>query len=286
MKTFRTSQCLRNRKSKQLWRPTPFPTTILPPSAPSTTKLKQPLPTPLGTFQLMVPSPHSSHSPLFPLTSIARNHPLLISKDMSLILHLMLPTSLKSSTTSSSDTSSPPLTTSSMDSSSNMSWGSSPAETRNHTCHPAILHELTFFKNSKEKLLQNLQAQECTSQGKELTIMTYVVSLLHALPFLFQARLLPTIGRGEDLQTTDLHKLSKIWQELLIKSPSGRIPIPFPSNPMYMNMHHSTICTTLHTLPINSLHTSMASTLILATYPLHYGWNLPITSPIQYLILP
>ena len=281
VKTFRTSQHLRNRKSKQLWQPTPFPTTILPPSAPSTTKSKQPLPTPLGTFQLTVPSPHLSHSPLFPPTSIARNRPLPISKDMSLILRLMSPTSPKSSTTSSSDASSPPLTMSSTDSSSNMSWGSSPAETRNHTRHPAILRESTFFKNSEEKPPQNSQAQECASRGKEPTAMTYVVSLLHALPFLFQARPLPAIGRGEDLQTTDLHEPSKIWRELLVKSPSGRILIPFPSNPMYMNMHCSTVCAALHALPIDSLHTSMASTLISATYPLHYRWNLPVTSPIS-----
>src|SRR5258706_3272834 len=200
---------------------------------------------------------------------------------MWLDLRLMSLTSPKPSTDSSGNILSPPLTTSNMDSSSGMSWDTGPAETRNDSHHPDTLLESTFFRNSKQKPPQTAQMQGHMPQPEEPTALTYVVSLLHTLPFLFQASPPPMVTKGGALQPLGLFELSEISQELLDKNPCGRIPIPMPSNPIYMNMHCSAIYTALHALPIALPHISMVSTLITATYPFHYGWNHPISFPIS-----
>jgi hypothetical protein len=48
-------------------------------------------------------------------------------------------------------------------------------------------------------------------------------------------------------------------------------------------MHRSAICAALHALPIGLPYISMASTLITATYPFHYGWNHPVSFPMSHI---
>jgi hypothetical protein len=163
-----------------------------------------------------------------------------------------------------------------------MSWDDSPSEfPKDKPPHPDTLLESTFFKSFEEKPPQNQQVQARAPREESIT-MTYVVSLLHALPFLFRAVPPPMVRKDGVLQTLEIHELSEISRELLAKNPLGRIPIPMPANPMYTNIYRSTVYAALHALPIALPHISMASTLITATYPFHYGWNHPVSFPISH----
>lgn len=113
--------------------------------------------------------------------------------------------------------------------------------------------------------------------------LTYVVSLLHALPLLFRVERPPTVEKGGVIQPLSLLELTEISREYLAMHPHGRIPIPMPLNPVYVHQHRSTMYAALHTLPIDSRYIDMASTLISATYPFHFGWNHHEPFPISHI---
>ena len=109
---------------------------------------------------------------------------------------------------------------------------------------------------------------------------TYLVGLLHALPFIFQIEP-PQLINGQDgvLQPLDQREMEEISKELSGFKLQSRVPTPL--NFMYLRYDRNAVFAALSQLSLTEPFTSMAVTLISATYPSHYGWNLPDLSIIS-----
>jgi len=114
------------------------------------------------------------------------------------------------------------------------------------------------------------------------SMKTYLVGLLHTLPFIFQIESLQPISRQDGvLQPLGQKEMEEISKELSRFKLQSKVPTPL--NFMYPWYNCGAVFATLNQLPLTAPFTDMAVTLISAMYPSRYGWNLPdlsITSPI------
>ena len=161
------------------------------------------------------------------------------------------------------------------DSSSNMSTSPSPLETyfRNHPS--PVSPNSACLRDDETMLSTSSETLEPTFQPLEPPIYTYVVSLLHALPFLFRIRPLPTGWNEKAPPPLDPLEPVGISRELDRMSLHGMIRIPLLINPIQLQRHRTTICAALRALPISIPIINMALTLISTIHPSHFGWNHP-----------
>ena len=155
----------------------------------------------------------------------------------------------------------PPLTLTT-DISSNMDCKPTSSETQ--TCQEvsnqqsnSILLEDSEKKSSPIPLNHNLE--NCQEQS---TVMSYLVSLLHALPFMFQVRPPPSEVKEGVIQPLDLQEIMEISWELDNMDLYRMIRIPFLLNPLFIQHHHTSTYAALCTLPIsitvNRVHVASA----------------------------
>ena len=187
----------------------------------------------------------------------------------------MSPTSPESSNQDS------PPTTPSVGSVSDMSYTSSTPDTPNNSPCSNNHQEVILFKDSKENPPPTSQVLVHRPWTEELPILAYVVSLLHALPFIFQARAPPTIMEGEFSDPLNPFKLMEESHKLTLLDLHRMIPVSVPIHPLFVHQHCCLACVTMCELLITLLIVSMALTLLLAVYPCHYRWNHHIQYPIS-----
>jgi hypothetical protein len=112
---------------------------------------------------------------------------------------------------------------------------------------------------------------------------TYLVSFLHALPFIFQVEFPQSLDKQNGtLQPPVLQELGETYQKLGMMDLHQESKVPMPLNLMYPCYDCGAVFAALDLLPISTPFINIAVTLISAMYPSHYGWNLPnlsITSP-------
>ena len=193
----------------------------------------------------------------------------------SLNLRLMSPTSPESSDQS------PPSTPASTSSPSESSCDSSFPETPDDSPRSDTHQEVSLFKENGTHLVPVTQVLIHRPWTEEPPALAYVVSLLHALPFIFRAETTPTITRGEFPEPLDLLKLTEKSRELALTNPHGRIPIPSLVHPLFVRHHRRRACIALRELPITLPIISISLTLLSAIYPYQYGWNHHVPSPIS-----
>ena len=146
-------------------------------------------------------------------------------------------------------------------------------------------------KDSEKSSTKPPQESDPFAQQQESMAMTYMVSLLHALPYIFRVSLPPLCLREGVIQPLDHQELVEILRELDAMDIQGMTRISSLLNLLFLQRHHISTYATLHTLPISMPTISMALTLILAIYPYQYGWNYlgqsptsPITQTPQTLV--
>ena len=147
---------------------------------------------------------------------------------MVLHLQLMSPTSPESS-----DGYSPPATPST-DSISDMSYTDGSPEMPNNSPHSNEHQEVVLFKDSKENPPPTSQVLVHKPWMESPPALAYMVSLLHALPFVFQAKALLTIMEGEFSEPLNPLKLVEASHKLTLRDPHGRIPILMPIHPLFV----------------------------------------------------
>ena len=161
------------------------------------------------------------------------------------------------------------------DSSSDMSTSPSPLGTYFGNHPSPVSPDSAHLQDDEMMLLMSSETLEPMFQPPEPPIYTYVVSLLHALPFLFRIGPLPTSQNEKAPLPLDLLEPMGISQELDGMNLHGMIRIPLPINPIQLQHHHATICAALRALPISIPIINMALTLISMIHPSHFRWNHP-----------
>jgi len=116
-------------------------------------------------------------------------------------------------------------------------------------------------------------------------VMTYLVSLWHALPFLY--RIGPPLSntKGNDPQHPGPLELEEIAQELSMMNLEQRLRVPHPSNPLIIRNYRASFCATFAQSPQLTPYIGMVLTLISMIYPSQYGWNQPTESRTSPTIL-
>jgi len=138
-----------------------------------------------------------------------------------------------------------------------------------------------FCGVNQKSCITSLPPLQSMSNQMGSHMRTYLVSLLYALPFIFRTEF-PRSSNEQDgvlqpLDHQEMEEASKRW-----KSFSSQSRVPAPLNFMYPRYDRGAVFAALNQLSLTTPFTSMAVTLISATYPSRYGWNLPdmlITSP-------
>ena len=106
-----------------------------------------------------------------------------------------------------------------MGSISDMSYMDGSLETPNNSPHSNKHQEVVLFKDSKENPPPTLQVLVHKPWTESLPALSYVVSLLHALPFVFQAKALLTIMEGEFSKPLNPLKLVEASHKLALRDP-------------------------------------------------------------------
>lgn len=182
---------------------------------------------------------------------------------------------------SETGTSPPSLMT---NSSSDMSYELTSSETPSH--NPILFTTGRDPPGTTEKnFSQTSLAIDNSPPRMESAAVAYVVSLLHALPFIFRVGPLPNGPFAKTLQPLDRFETASIAHDLNVTDSQGRIRISDPFNPTILHQQRGTAYVALCALPISTPQIAMALTLISATYPYHYGWNHHVTSPISHSTL-
>jgi len=108
--------------------------------------------------------------------------------------------------------------------------------------------------------------------------MTYLVSLWHALPFLYRIGPPPSNTKGNDPQHPGPLELEEIAQELGMMNLEQRLRVPHPSNPLIIGNYRTSFCAMFAQSPQLTPYIGMVLTLISMIYPSQYGWNQPAES--------
>jgi hypothetical protein len=141
------------------------------------------------------------------------------------------------------------------------------------------------YKTTEKEFSPTSQAHDHMPLPAQSAAMAYVVSLLHALPFIFRVGPLPDGPHAEILQPLDPLETASIARELNTMNTYGKVLISGPLNPTILHQQRGTAYIALRALPISTQQIAMALTLISATYPYHYGWNHRVTYPISHSTL-
>jgi hypothetical protein len=150
---------------------------------------------------------------------------------------------------------------------------------------PQPLEPLTHSEDSERNCISTLQKPDPMKPVRDNQAMMYLVSFLHALPFIYRIGSPPTMDGAPHFPGP--RELQAIAVELGLREYNRRITIPVPLNPLPISIRCAHFCATINHSEVLSHYTSMALTLISALYPSHYGWNrlgeLPIspTTPIS-----
>ena len=182
----------------------------------------------------------------------------------------------RSPTNNSQDT--PPLTPIS-EGSDDMSYEQDSPEILMHQKTDTLPSDLTPYKDSEKKSSPVHPDTDFTSQQEHSVMTTYLVSLLHALPFMFRVNLPPNNKKGGTLQPPGPQEMAEIMRELDAADLYGMSRVPALINPLFLQRNRTSTYATLRALPISLPAINMALTLISAIYPYHYGWNYLGPSP-------
>ena len=128
----------------------------------------------------------------------------------------------------SSDPNTPPNTPST-DSPGDMSCDTSSPETGSDSQQAYDPIDAYLVKNSGENPMT--QALPYMPRQEEPATATYMVSLFHALPFMFRVGPPPTVMNGGLTQLPNSLELAEISHELRLMNPHGGTPHPHPYKP-------------------------------------------------------
>ena len=182
----------------------------------------------------------------------------------------------KSPTSSGQD--SPPLTPIS-ENSNDMSYEQDSPEILTRQKTDTLLSNSTPYEDSEKKSLPVHPDTDFTSQQEHSVVTTYLVSLLHALPFIFRVNPPPNDKKGGALQSPGPQELAEIMQELDAADLYRMSRVPTLINPLFLQRNRTSTYAALRALPISLPAINMALILISAIYPYHYGWNYLGPSP-------
>jgi hypothetical protein len=150
---------------------------------------------------------------------------------------------------------------------------------------PQPLKPLIPSEDSKRNCINTLQKPDPMKSVCDNQAMMYLVSFLHALPFIYRISSPPTMDGAPHFPGPQ--ELETLAIELRLRKYNVRLMVPLPLNPLPISIRCAHFCATINHLEVLSRYTSMALTLISALYPSHYRWNhlgeLPIspTTPIS-----
>ena len=181
---------------------------------------------------------------------------------------------MRTPSTPSTNNRSPPRTLTTDSTHDSPSSPSSPDPGAHELCDQILMNP-TSLKSAVMNSSTNSQPFSSMPHSGMHQDHTYLVSLLHVLPFLFHHKpLLPQMKDGVP-QPLDHQELKEISRELGIMNLNRWLMVPQPLNSLYSMKSRQSLCATLNPLPISAPSINLALTLILARYPSHYGWNHP-----------
>ena len=181
---------------------------------------------------------------------------------------------MRTPSTPSTNNQSPPRTPTT-DSTHNLPSSPSSPDPGAHELCDQILTNPTSLESAAMNSSTNSQPFSSTPHLGTHQDHMYLVSLLHALPFLFHHEpLLPQMKDGV-LQPLDCQELEEISRELGVMNLNRRLMVPQPLNILYSMKYRQSLCTALDPLPISPPSINLVLTLTSAHYPSRYGWNHP-----------
>ena len=181
---------------------------------------------------------------------------------------------MRTPSTPSTNNQSPPRTPTT-DSTHNSPLSPSSPDPGTHKLHNQIPTNPTSLESATMSSLTNSQPFSSMPHLGTHQDQTYLVSLLHVLPFLFHHKPLLPQMKDRVLQPLNHQELKENSRDLGVMNLNQRLMVPQPLNILYSMKYHRSLCAALNPLPISAPSINLALTLILARYPSCYGWNHP-----------
>ena len=177
---------------------------------------------------------------------------------------------MRTPSTPSTNNQSPPRTLTT-DSTHNSPSSPSSPDPGAHKLHDQIPMNPTSLKSATMSSSMNSQPFSSMPHLGMHQDQTYLVSLLHALPFLFHHEPLLPQMKDAVLQPLNRQELEEISRDLGVMNLNRWLMVPQPLNILYSMKYHQSLCTALNPLPISVPSINLALTLISACYPSRYS---------------